>query len=100
MSLSSAEHDEDVVRITLRIPKVLHARIVEASGNRSMNGEIVRRLMSSFPERDQEIRLRLRTLIDRRAHAAEQVTSLSGHLADLDAQIERLQREIAEKGRE
>jgi DNA-binding FadR family transcriptional regulator len=41
---------DDWVRVTLRIPMDLHAKLVHASANSSMNAEILNRLEHSFDE--------------------------------------------------
>lgn len=42
---------DDWIRITLRLPGDLHARLVEAAASSSMNAEIVERLSDSFVRR-------------------------------------------------
>lgn len=68
---------DDFARITLRLPKELHERLLASSGARSLNAEIVDRLTDSY--------------------AAEAVTPrLDSALADLEAHLDRSKREDLE----
>lgn len=91
MPLSSDENDDDVVRITLRMPRALHHRLLEdIKGGVSMNSEIVRRLMESMPMKDAERRFELMRLMDRRDQLADQLERLSDRLVETEANIKRL----------
>lgn len=91
MTMSSDDQDDGLVRITLRIPRELHARIVEAtSGQNSMNAEIIRRLVGSFPPREEERRLQIERLIERRQVTADQLERVADRLKEIDANIEAL----------
>lgn len=90
MSLSSDENDDDVVRITLRMPRDLHTRLVEMGKRPSLNAEIVARLEDSFPDPEIMARLRYENLLNERESVRRSLDSFQDRLRMIERQLEEI----------
>lgn len=83
------ETEDKYTRITLRIPKDLHARLSEEAEatSKSMNAEIVARLESSFEEMDLNQSIQL--LIDELMKAGHRIDALERELSEARHRLDR-----------
>jgi predicted aminopeptidase len=80
------------VRITLRLPPDLHAKLVEHAGLVSLNREIVKRLYESFQSRTEQARDRNATLDELQANYERLADEILEAKRSFEADYERLMR--------